>query len=82
MGKVTVGTVGQIKIKMDVKDSVYGDKKDPHISMERKGAVILNHIYLSEVDRLVGNDKETKEAIYWLRDNKEKLKKMYQEYNN
>lgn len=81
MGKMTVGMVGTIKIKMDTPDDVYFDAKKPHVSFERRGNVILNHLSLDEVDNLVGRDSEEKEAIYWVRENKDKLEKEYYKMN-
>lgn len=78
MGKITVATIGTIKIKMDTKDDVYFDAKDPHVSFERKGNVILDHVLLSEVDNIVGTgDSELQDAIRYVRKNKEDIKKQY-----
>lgn len=73
MGKKTVKEIGTIKIKMDTKDDVYFDAKEPHISFERNGRIILKHLTLSEVDNVVGNDPDEKKAIYWVRENKSYL---------
>lgn len=81
MGKITVHIEGTIKIKMDTKDDVYYDAKDPHVSLERNGSVILNHLSLDRVDDIVGRDSDEKKAIYWIRDNKDMLEKMYLDNN-
>lgn len=81
MGKITVHVEGTIKVKMDTKDDVYYDAKDPHVSLERNGRVILNHLSLDSVDNIVGRDSDEKKAIYWIRDNKDMLKIKYLEYN-
>ena len=66
---------------MDTKDDVYYDAKDPHVSFERNGTVIVKHLSLDEVDKLVGRDSDEKEAIRWVRDNKRDLEKQYLEGN-
>lgn len=81
MGKITVHTIGTIQIKMDTKDDVYFDAKEPHVSFVRKGQVILNHLLLSEVCDLVGRDREEKDAIYWVRDNRKYLEELYLQSN-
>lgn len=80
MGKLTVQQIGTIKIKMDTKDDIYYDAKDPHVSLERNGYVIINHLPLSEIDNLVGRDPDEKKAIYWIRDHKQYLEELY--YHN
>ena len=80
MGKVTVGTKGTIKIKMDSPDDVYFDTKDPHVSLEgRSGEIIARHVDLYSVDSYVGDSKAPyfKDAIYWVRDHKQELIDMY-----
>ncbi len=81
MAKITVGQVGTIKIKMDTKDDVYYDAKEPHVSFVRKGTTILDHLLLSEVCNLVGRDSEEKDAIYWVREHREELIKQYIDEN-
>lgn len=82
MGKMTVHTVGTIQIKIDVKDDVYYDAKDPHVSFVRKGTVILNHVLLDEVDNIVGTgDSELQKAISYVRDNKDYIRKLYLQNN-
>lgn len=78
MGKITVATIGTIKIKMDTKDSVYFDAKDPHVSFEENDSIIVDHIPLSEVDNLVGTgNSNLKKAIHYLRDNKDDIIRQY-----
>lgn len=81
MGKITVHQEGSVKIKMDTKDDVYFDAKDPHVSFEQDGRVTIRHLSLSEVDDIVGRDADEKKAIYWVRDNKKRLERMYYENN-
>ena len=82
MGKVTVAEVGTIKIKMDVKDDVYYDAKDPHVSFVRNGRELVRHCNLDQVDDLVGTgDSDLQEAIRYVRQHKEELKKRYQQEN-
>ena len=81
MGKITVHQVGNIKIKMDTKDDVYFDAKDPHVSFEENGRVTIKHLSLSEVDGMVGRDSDEKKAIYWVRDNKRYLEDLYEKQN-
>ena len=77
MGKCTVGEVGKLKIKMDTPDDDYFDTKDPHVSIEGAG-IYVNHIDLYSIDNSVGaGDRALKAAIYWIRDNKDELIKMY-----
>lgn len=82
MGKMTVETIGTIQIKIDTKDDIYYDAKDPHVSFIRKGTVIHNHILLDEVDDIVGTgDSDLQDAIRYVRKNKEYIKKLYYENN-
>lgn len=81
MGKITVHQVGNIKIKMDTKDDVYFDAKDPHVSFEENGRVTIKHLSLAEVDGMVGRDSDEKKAIYWVRDNKRYLEDLYEKQN-
>ncbi len=81
MGKKTIHQEGSIKIKIDTKDDVYFDAKDPHVSFEKNGRVIINHLLLTEVDNLVGRDSDEKKAIYWVRDNKKRIEEMYYQEN-
>ena len=54
------------------------DAKEPHVSFERNGSVIVNHVLLSEVDNLAGTgDSDLKKAIHYVQDNKEDIKKQY-----
>lgn len=83
MGKITVETIGTIKIKMDVRDDVYYDAKDPHISFVRRGDTVVEHCYLSQVDNVVGTgDSDLQKAIRYCRDNKEHLINLYKGYNS
>lgn len=52
MGKCTIYSSGYAKVKIDTADSVYSDKKEPHVSIEYKGTEYINHLMLSEVHRL------------------------------
>ena len=84
MGKVTVGVVGTIKVKMDTPDDIYYDAKDPHVSLEgRGGEVIVNHLYLSTIDNTVGDNSYPyfKEAVKWVRKHRWKLEDMYKAGN-
>lgn len=81
MGKITVHTIGTIQIKMDTKDGDYFDAKEPHVSFVQKGRVTLDHLSLNDVCNLVGRDRNEKDAIYWVRDNREYLEKLYFQYN-
>lgn len=82
MGKITIATIGTIKIKMDTKDDVYFDAKEPHVSFERNGSVIVNHVLLSEVDNLTGTgDSDLQDAIRYVRKNKEDIKNQYLKNN-
>ncbi len=81
MGKITLFTKGNIKVKMDTKDDFSYDTKPPHVSFEEHGRVTHPHIYLSQVDDLVGTTPDEKEAIYELRAHKEEYIKKYQDNN-
>lgn len=79
---MTVATIGTIKIKMDIKDDVYFDAKDPHVSFEENGSIIVDHVPLSKVDNLVGTgNSNLKKAIQYVRDNKDDIIKQYLENN-
>lgn len=81
MGKVTIERIGTITIKMDVRDDMYADAKPPHVSFVQNGREILSHVYLSDIDDIVGYDSDTKKAIYWVRDHKYELEQKYKELN-
>lgn len=81
MGKLTVLQVGNIKVKMDTKDTLSYDAKEPHVSFEENGRVTIPHILLSDVDNLVGRTSDEKEAIYKLRRMKPDLIKLFYEKN-
>lgn len=81
MGKITVGQVGNIQIKMDVQDDVYYDAKAPHVSLYRKNIMVLEHLFLDEADRVVGRDHEETNAIKWVRDNRWELEQKYKALN-
>lgn len=81
MSKITVGNVGNIQIKMDVKDDTYYDAKDPHVSLFRKGEEVLEHLPLDRADSVVGYNKEITDAIKWVRANKRELEQKYVELN-
>lgn len=81
MGKMTVIQVGNIKVKMDTRDTYSYDAKEPHVSFEENGRVTIPHIPLSEVDNLVGRTPDEKEAIYELRRRKSELIKLFLENN-
>ena len=66
-------TFGNLEVRMDVKSTDSYDAKPPHVYFMVNGKITQPHIYLSEVDNIVGNDRDEKEAIYWLRDNKDRL---------
>lgn len=81
MGKITIQTFGTIQVKMDTKDDVYFDAKDPHVSFVRHGRDTVRHCYLSEVDNLVGTgDSDLQDAIRYVRKNKNYLEELY--YSN
>ena len=82
MGKITVYEIGNVRVKMDTKDTAYSDKKDPHVSIVLKdGTVLCEHFYLDSCDSFVGSDSSTKKAVYWIRENKEDLIKKYKANN-
>ena len=81
MGKMTVIQVGNIKVKMDTRDTYSYDAKEPHVSFEENGRVTIQHIPLSDVDNLVGRSPDEKEAIYELRKQKDRLIKLFLESN-
>lgn len=82
MGKITVGQVGNIQIKMDVRDDVYYDAKAPHVSLYRKNSMVLEHLFLDEADSVVGRDHEVTDAIKWVRDNRWELEQKYRALNH
>lgn len=49
MGKFTVYTCGNGKVKIDTADSIYSDKKDPHVSIESRGTTYINHLDLYSI---------------------------------
>lgn len=81
MGKVTLFSVGNIKVKMDTKDDFSYDAKEPHVSFEEHGVVTVNHIKLADVDNLVGRTPDEKKAIEKLRDNKDEYIREYHKNN-
>ena len=81
MSKITVGNVGNIQIKMDVKDDTCYDAKDPHVSLFRKGEEVLKHLSLDRADSVVGHNSEVTDAIKWVRANKRELEQKYVELN-
>lgn len=82
MGKILIQTIGTIQIKMDTKDDVYFDAKEPHVSFVRHGQEIMPHVMLSEIDNLVGTgDSDLQAAIHYVRKNKTELKNLYNQYN-
>ncbi len=82
MGKILIATIGTIQIKMDKKDTDYFDAKDPHVSFVRNGDDVVKHVFLSEIDNIVGTgDSDLQKAIRYVRKNKEDLIKMYEENN-
>lgn len=83
MGKTTIKTFGTVKVKMDVRDDVYFDAKDAHVSFEQNGQVIINHIMLKDVDRIcvTGMGSDVKEALQYVVRNKEKLIEQYSNIN-
>lgn len=82
MAKEVLKRFGNLEVKMDIGSADSYDAKRPHVSFVVSGHERFGHIYLDEVDNLVGNDANEKEAIYWLRDNKEYLIKKYNETNS
>lgn len=70
-------TFGNLEVRMDVKSTDSCDAKPPHVYFMVNGKVTQPHIYLSEVDSIVGNDRDEKDAIYWLREHKYELIKKY-----
>ncbi len=68
MAEITIAKIGTIQIKMDTKDDTYFDAKDPHVSFIRNGRPVVKHVFLSEVDNIVGTgDKDLQEAIRYVR---------------
>ena len=82
MGKETINTFGSLKIKMDKKDTNSRDKKPPHVSFVVNNSETKPHVYFDKLNEVVGNDKDEKAAIYWLRDNKSKLIEQYNKWNS
>lgn len=76
MAERTVWSDGALKVKMDVKDTFSYDAKDPHVKFVQNGNV-TNHIPLSDIDNLVGRDRHEKDAVDFLRKNKDKLIEEY-----
>lgn len=81
MPKEELQRFGNLIIKMDIGSTDSCDAKRPHVSFVVNGRERYAHIYLDQVDDLVGNDSSEKEAIYWLRDNKKELIEKYNRYN-
>lgn len=81
MAKEELKRFGSLVIKMDTGSTDSYDAKRPHVSFIVNGRERFAHIYLDEVDDIVGNDSDEKEAIYWLRDNKSWLIEKYNRYN-
>lgn len=81
MGKITLFTEGNVKVKMDVKDDFSYDAKDPHVSFEEHGVTTHNHIKLENIDNLVGISSDEKKAIEKLRANKDEYIRKYHENN-
>ena len=82
MPKMTVQSFGSVDIKLDVGAYDSYDKKRPHVSIYKHGDPLYEHVYLDQVDGLVGNDSDEKKAIYWLRDNKDYLTEQYNKLNH
>lgn len=79
----TVYSTGYVSVRIDKKSTDSYDRKRPHVMIiGKKGEIIIEHLYLDDCDNYVGFDSSTKDAIYWVRDNKEKLIKKYNEYNS
>lgn len=70
-------TFGNLEVRMDIKSTDSYDAKPPHVYFMVNGKVTQPHIFLSEVDNIVGNDRDEKDAIYWLRENKYDLIRKY-----
>lgn len=81
MAKEELNRFGNLVIKMDTGSTDSYDTKRPHVSFMVNGREKFAHIYLDEIDNLVGNDSDEKEAIYWLRDNKPWLIEKYNKNN-
>ena len=81
MAKEVLSRFGNLEIKMDKGSTDSRDAKKPHVSFVVNGREKFAHVYLDEVDNLVGNDSDEKEAIYWLRSKKSDLIKKYNESN-
>ncbi|MCH5354027.1 MAG: hypothetical protein J1E06_11280 [Acutalibacter sp.] len=81
MAKEEIKRFGNLVIKMDKGATDSRDAKKPHVSFVVNGHETKPHIYLDEVDNIVGNDSDEKEAIYWLRDNKSYLIEKYNKNN-
>lgn len=81
MGHTVMKQYGNVKVKMDTKDDVSYDAKDPHVFLEENGKVTVRHLSLSTVDNYVGRTSDEKKAIYWIRDNKEWLIEQYFDKN-
>lgn len=81
MGHKLMAQFGNVKVKMDTKDDIYYDAKDPHVLLEENGIVTVKHLSLSNVDDYVGRTSDEKKAIYWIRDKKEWLIEQYLKNN-
>lgn len=79
MASKLIEIFGNLKLKVDIPDTDSRDKKRPHVYLQGPGGSYdVEHIYLDEVDNLVGTgDSNRKKAIYYIRDHKEKLEKIY-----
>lgn len=81
MAKEELKRFGNLVIKMDTGSTDSYDAKRPHMSFVVNGRERFAHIYFDEVDDIVGNDSDEKEAIYWLRENKSRLIEKYNKNN-
>lgn len=81
MGKKVVAVFGNLVIKMDAGSTDSHDRKPPHVSFVENGWEKYDHIYLDDVDDLAGNDRNEKDAIYWLRKHKKELIAEYNRLN-
>lgn len=79
----TVYRTGYVSVKIDKKSTDSYDRKRPHVVIEGKnGKIIFEHLFLDRCDDYVGFDSSTKDAIYWVREHKEKLIEQYNEFNS
>jgi len=82
MAKESIKYFGNLEIKMDTGSTDSYDKKPPHVSFVVNGRVTIPHVYLDKINDIVGNNKDEKDAIYWLRENKSDLINKYNKYNS